>query len=95
MKHTALVIIVMLLGVLGTVACNRQKHASADTVLIHAAIYTVNAEEPRAQAIAIREGKIIVVDSDKEIAAYQGASTKIIDAKSTWCCPDLSTPMFI
>jgi predicted amidohydrolase YtcJ len=81
MNHTILLIIVMFLGTLGTVACNRQKNASADTVLIHAEIYTVNAEEPRAQAIAIREGKIVAVGSDKEVAAYQGASTKNIDAK--------------
>jgi predicted amidohydrolase YtcJ len=87
MKHTALVIIAMLLGIFGMAACNRQKSAPADMVLIHAGIYIVNAEEPRAQAIAVREGKIIAVGSDKEIAAYQGASTKIIDAKGHMVLP--------
>jgi predicted amidohydrolase YtcJ len=87
MNYTALLIIVVLLGTLGTVACNRQKNASADTVLIHAEIYTVNAEEPRAQAIAIREGKIIAVGSDKAIDSYRDSSTKVIDAKKHMVLP--------
>ena len=40
-----------------------------------------------AEAIAIREGKIVAVGSDKEIAAYQGAATKIIDAKKHMVLP--------
>ena len=36
--------------------------------------------QPWAEAIAIRGDKIVAVGSAKEIAAYRGASTKVIDA---------------
>ena len=71
MKKRPLVIVLILAGFLYTSACNQHKSPPADTVLIHARIYTVNAKKPWAQAIAIRAGKIIAVGSDKEIAAYQ------------------------
>ena len=87
MKHRTHVIVAIFLGILGVSACTHQSQTPADTVLIHAGIYTVNTEEPRAQAIAIREGKIVAVGSDKEVAAYQGASTKIIDAKGHMVLP--------
>jgi predicted amidohydrolase YtcJ len=77
----------ILAGVLLTSACNQPKSLQADVVLIHARIYTVNPKEPWAQAMAAREGKIIAVGSDKAIAAYQGSSTKIIDAKERMVLP--------
>jgi predicted amidohydrolase YtcJ len=87
MKKRAFVIVLILIGVLGTSACRQQKVTPADTVLIHAKIYTVNSKEPWARAMAVREGKIIAVGSDKAIAAYQGPSTKIIDAKEHMVLP--------
>jgi predicted amidohydrolase YtcJ len=87
LKHRTPVIVAIFLVILGVSSCTHQSRTPADTVLIHAEIYTVNKEEPRAQAIAIREGKIVAVGSDEEIAAYQGASTKIIDAKKHMVLP--------
>jgi predicted amidohydrolase YtcJ len=87
MKKLPLVIILLLISILGISACKQQKIASADTVLIHARIYTVNSKEPWVQAIAVRAGKIIAVGSDKAIAAYQGPSTKVIDAKERLALP--------
>ena len=79
MKKQGLTIFLILISVLGISGCNHQKVAPSDTVLIHAKIYTVNSKEPWAQAMAVREGKIIAVGSDKTIAAYQGPSTKVIE----------------
>ena len=53
----------------------------ADLVVLHGEIYTVNAKQPWAQALAIRGGKIIAVGSDKQMESYRGASTQVIDAK--------------
>jgi predicted amidohydrolase YtcJ len=52
----------------------------ADTVIVNARIYTINARQPWAEALAIRGDKVLAVGSAKEIAAYRGASTKILDA---------------
>ena len=62
------------IGLFETTACGRRQGAPADTALINAKIYTVNADAPRAEAIAVRDGKIIAVGSNKEIAGYQDSS---------------------
>ena len=53
---------------------------TADTVIVNARIYTVNARQRWAEAIAIQGDKILAVGSAKEIAAYRGTSARVIDA---------------
>jgi predicted amidohydrolase YtcJ len=60
---------------------------SADTVILNAHIYTVDAKHPWAEALAIRDGKILAVGSERDIARHRGASTKVIDAKSRLVLP--------
>lgn len=52
----------------------------ADTVVVNARIYTVNSRQPWAEALAIRREKVVAVGSAKDIEAYRGATTKVIDA---------------
>ena len=52
----------------------------ADTLLLHARIYTVNASQPWAEALAIRGGNIVAVGSAADIEKYRGPSTRVIDA---------------
>jgi predicted amidohydrolase YtcJ len=87
MKKQTFLSVLIFVGVLYASACNQQKIIPADSVLIHARIYTVNSEEPWAEAMAVREGKIIAVGSNKSISAYQGPSTKVIDAKGHMVLP--------
>jgi predicted amidohydrolase YtcJ len=61
--------------------------APADTILLHARIYTVNQAHPWAEAVAIRGATIVAVGSDKEIEAYRGPSTKVIDAAGRLVLP--------
>jgi predicted amidohydrolase YtcJ len=60
---------------------------TADTVIVNARIYTVNAKQPWAEALAIRGDKILAVGSAKDIAAYRGASTKVVDAQGKLVLP--------
>jgi predicted amidohydrolase YtcJ len=60
---------------------------TADTVIVNARIYTVNAKQPGAEALAIRGDKILAVGSAKDIAAYRGASTKVVDAQGKLVLP--------
>lgn len=69
----------LLLAASSAVADN-QKHPAADTVIVNARVYTVNAKHPWAEAIAIRRDRILAVGSARDIAAYQGGATKTIDA---------------
>jgi hypothetical protein len=59
----------------------------ADTILTHARIYTVNARAPWAEAVAIRDGKILAVGSARQIASYRGPSTKTLDAHGRLVLP--------
>lgn len=64
-----------------------QKPLSADLVLISANIITVEPSNPRAEALAVRDGKFVAVTSDLEIRAFVGPSTKVIDARGRTVVP--------
>ena len=87
MKIRLVAIALFLATVLGSPVTAQQHGGFADTVIMHGRIYTVNPRKPWAEAVAIRDGKIIAVGSDKVIAGYQGASTKIIDGKGRMVLP--------
>jgi predicted amidohydrolase YtcJ len=63
------------------------KAPTADVIVIHARIYTVNPHQPWAEALAIRNGKIVAVSSDRKIAHYRGPSTKLIDGRGRLVLP--------
>ncbi|HVO81090.1 MAG TPA: amidohydrolase [Terriglobales bacterium] len=52
----------------------------ADTMVVNARIYTVNSRQPWAEALAVGGDRIVAVGSEKDIAAYRGPTTKVIDA---------------
>jgi predicted amidohydrolase YtcJ len=60
---------------------------AVEIILTNARIYTVNAKQPWAEALAIRGGKIIAVGSSKEMAFYRGPFTKTIDAQQHLVLP--------
>lgn len=64
-----------------------QSKSTADSVLLHGRIYTLDIEHPWAEALAIRGGKILAVGSDREISRLRGTSTQIIDAKGRLVLP--------
>lgn len=59
-------------------ACARQQ--PADLVLKNAKIWTVNENQPEAEALAVQNGKIVAVGSTAEIEKYIGNNTRVIDA---------------
>jgi predicted amidohydrolase YtcJ len=52
----------------------------ADTIVHHAKIYTVNAQQPWAEAVAIQGDKIVAVGSEAEVEKLRKPNTKMIDA---------------
>ncbi|PIE14216.1 MAG: hydrolase [Rhodobacterales bacterium] len=59
----------------------------ADRVLKNADVYTVDAKNPNAQAIAIDDGKIVFVGSNDKVAEYIGKDTKVDDLKGKFVLP--------
>lgn len=53
--------------------------AAADTLYFNGKVFTANRSQPMAQAIALEDGKILKVGSDKEVLALADADTQRID----------------
>ena len=67
-----------------TVAATRN---TADIILTNGSIYTVDEENPLAEAIAIRNDRIIAVTTSAGIKKYQGPATQIIDLDGRFVLP--------
>ncbi|HYP25590.1 MAG TPA: amidohydrolase [Blastocatellia bacterium] len=61
----------------------------ADAVFRNGNIYTVNERQPRAEAIAVKAGRIIFVGSNKDAKAYEGKNTRVIDLQGNTVVPGL------
>ena len=59
----------------------------ATLVLLNANVVTLNPKQPKAEAIAIQNGRIIAARSNKEIRKYIGKKTRVIDAKNKTIVP--------
>ena len=64
-----------------------QSAGAADLVLKNGAIYTVDGSRTWAQAVAIRDGHIVFVGSDKQLQGHIGASTRVVDLKGRMVLP--------
>ena len=61
---------------------NRNKSAvvnAADKIFINGIVVTVNDANTITEAVAVKNGKIVAVGSNKEIKAFKGDSTEVID----------------
>ncbi len=61
--------------------------AAADVVLWGGNIITMDPERPRAQALAIKDGRILRVGSDAEVKGYAGRKTESIALKGATVAP--------
>jgi predicted amidohydrolase YtcJ len=62
----------------------------ADLVFKNGNFYTVNERQPRAEAIAVKAGKITFVGSNKDVKSFEGKDTKIIDLMGNTVVPGLT-----
>jgi len=56
-------------------------------IILNANLVTLNPKQPKAEAIAIQNGKIVAVGSNKQIRKYIGKKTRVIDAKNKTIVP--------
>ncbi len=68
-----------LAAVLLGMACGVRTERAADLVLTNAAVYTADAQETRATAVAVRGGTIVYVGSAAGAAVQVGPVTRILD----------------
>ena len=60
-----------------------------DLILVHGKILTVDAKDSIAQAVAIRQGKIIAVGSNEKILQLPGSKARVIDLHGRTATPGL------
>jgi predicted amidohydrolase YtcJ len=60
---------------------------SADLVFRHATVYTVDAAHPTAQAVAVKDGKIVYAGADAGVTRYIGTATRTLDLAGRFVFP--------
>ena len=72
-------------------SCNSASENSstetAELVINNAKVYTVNKNQPDAEALAVKDGKIIFVGNSTDVKKYIGDKTEVIDAKGQFVMP--------
>jgi hypothetical protein len=68
-------------------SCVDRPEGAADTVITGARVYTMDAMQPRAQAIALRGDRILAVGSATYVGQFTGAHTRTIDARGQTLLP--------
>lgn len=76
-----------LLGVTAAFISGQLFAQQADLIIHHANVYTVNASQPKAEAVAIKDGKILFVGSNTEALRFSGSLTEVIDAQGNFLMP--------
>ena len=81
---------ISILAGLAVTACDRNDpQEPADIVLQGGGIYTVDAERSWAEAAAIRDGLIVAVGADDDVAPYVGTTTRVIDLQGRMAMPGI------
>lgn len=81
------IFLLALFFVLGASCQTDSKREIADVVLLNGFIWTVNPDNPRAEAVALRGEKILKVGSTSEMKGMVGDKTKVIDLKGAFILP--------
>ncbi|TXI90210.1 MAG: amidohydrolase [Burkholderiaceae bacterium] len=59
----------------------------ADLIIHHAKVWTVDPQQPQAQAVAVIGDKIVAVGNNQDILKWRGVRTRMIDAKGRRLLP--------
>ena len=59
----------------------------AELVLKNGNVFTLDAGRPRAQALAARDGRLVAIGADRDMAAYIGEGTRVIDLDGALAIP--------
>jgi predicted amidohydrolase YtcJ len=57
----------------------QRSRKDVDLILVNGNVYTVNKKQPRAEAIAVRDQRIIFVGLNEDARKFRGDKTRIID----------------
>jgi hypothetical protein len=64
-----------------------QNQPIADTIFLNGNLYTVNDRQPRAEALAVQNGRIIAIGSNADIEKLKSENTEVIDLQGQFVMP--------
>jgi predicted amidohydrolase YtcJ len=79
----------LLSGLALAAASSARAPSSADLILVHGHVLTLDAADSVAAALAIHAGKIVAVGTDQEILKLSGPATRLIDLHGRTATPGL------
>jgi predicted amidohydrolase YtcJ len=81
----------LLLSILGLslFACKSSPETPADVVFLDGIVYTVDEANPKAEAVAVKDGMILAVGTSAEIREYIGDATEVIELQGKTMTPGL------
>jgi len=59
----------------------------ADMILMGGNFYTLEADQPRAQAVAVRNGRIVAVGGERAVAVHRGEATSVVELGGAFVVP--------
>ncbi len=65
----------------------RSANAAADLVLVNGRVYTVDSQQPTAEAFAVKQGRFVAVGSTKQMRQLAGPGAEVIDAEGMTVTP--------
>ncbi|MFC1713498.1 amidohydrolase [Candidatus Poribacteria bacterium] len=77
----------IIVSILACASHSLGKEMSADLVVLNANIITIDARKPRAEALAVKDGRFIAIGTTSEIRQLVGKETKVIDAQGKTVTP--------
>ncbi len=77
----------VLLLVLMHAPASQPTQSAADVVFKNGNVYTANDKSPQAQAIAVKEDKIVFVGTNEAAQKYVGPNTRVVDLKGNTVLP--------
>lgn len=82
-----MIVVTTILSTSSTYSQNKNVAKSANYVFINGSVYTIDSKNPRAEAIAITDKKIVYVGNNKGAEAFIGKNSKVIDLKGKMLLP--------
>lgn len=87
MRHTLVALVGLL--IVGAAPCAAQFNVNPETIYHNALIYTVDAEHPRADALAVQDGKILAIGDLSSVEKACGPAARMIDLRGRCVLPGL------
>ena len=92
MKRFPVLALLGLVGLLGSIGCARSPETPADVIYHGGPILTMVKDGDYAEALAVKDGKILLVGTEKDVMVAKGPNTRVADLGGRCLMPGFMDP---